>query len=294
VGRPVDWSQWLLFSRLFGVSGFGAANMMIFGLHVAVISLFVAASVTGFILVRSARSGSSSFAYRQGLLLTLTGGWSLLTLPYFAGRSLAPSLIVGSAFLVGLVVAAYLPLIDMCLRAYRCAAIDRRSETTVGLSLGTVAIAASVSAFSLLWAPSQYLSPMRVSAPLAFTPQANQSNALKAVLGEESNVSLRRFVDNDLVEQALPYSGLTAIVDKVPAGLVVSHPTYYTFDPFGNQFTTLQCRGIGEHGYDYLLVLPESADQLKLDPLCRATFDFSEAVIYASGADKFVLLHRIG
>ena len=74
VGHPVHWSDWLFFQRVFGSEGYYSKPISSFGLHIAFVTLFVSALVVGVALMIGSRSGRGSFAYRQGLLLTLVGG----------------------------------------------------------------------------------------------------------------------------------------------------------------------------------------------------------------------------
>ena len=117
LGRPVHWSEWLFFQRTFGADGFFAVAMTPYGLHIAAVALFVSATVIGVVLVTVVSRGRSGFAYRQGVLLTLVGGWSLLCLPYFVSRSVTLNILGGYAYMIGMVVAAFLPLLRAGLRS---------------------------------------------------------------------------------------------------------------------------------------------------------------------------------
>lgn len=89
---PADWSRYLMFPSLFGPEGYMSVPMAAAGWHVAAVILFVAAFASGIALLRQTGGRPHSERARHGLLLTLVGGWSLLTLPYFMGRSLSPTL----------------------------------------------------------------------------------------------------------------------------------------------------------------------------------------------------------
>ena len=109
-GTSLDASAFLFYAQIFGIDGFFLVPMEGFGLHVLTVSLFVSATVIGLIILLNSRQSPLSIGYMQGLALFLAGSWSLLTLPYFSGRSLVPTLFGGYAVQTALVAVCFLPL----------------------------------------------------------------------------------------------------------------------------------------------------------------------------------------
>ena len=110
-GTGLDSQTFLFYARIFGISGLYLVPMDGFGLHILVVSLFVASLLIGLVIFLDARKHPLSVGYKQGLALFLAGSWGLLTLPYFSGRSLVPTLFGGYAVQTALVAVAFLPLV---------------------------------------------------------------------------------------------------------------------------------------------------------------------------------------
>jgi len=153
-GNTVHWGYFLAFAKLFGVENFMAIPIQSFGLHIAFTSLFVANTAIGINMLQRS-SGVINFVYKQGVLLTLTGTFSLLSLAYFSSRSLVPTLISGYAFQVGMCCAALLPLLHFHSRALRAkiGSLHRYSLATSLFALLTVA--SSMGAVLLIGNPTQ-------------------------------------------------------------------------------------------------------------------------------------------
>jgi hypothetical protein len=289
-GRPVSWSYWTIFQQIFGASGFMAVPMARFGIHIAIVALFVAASALGFVLVRNASAGTGSFSYRQGVLLCLTGGWSLLTLPYFAGRSLPSTAVGGYAFSVGLVTASLLPLIHLSLRTLKASRPGQeRVYAGIGVAMGLVAIVGVTSACSLWQQPSQSLPTLQVEKPLTFAPLSKELTDVAAVVDQPQNAQLRQAISAGLVQQALPMASLTGISTRMSSGAMVSSSEYYSLSRF---FTSAQCSSEWRTGAAYLLVLPATAKSFAQDPACQGHFDFTRSRVFVDGTSKLTLLAR--
>jgi hypothetical protein len=288
--RPVSWSYWIVFQQIFGASGFQDVPMAAFGLHIAIVALFVATSVLGFVLVRNASAGPKSFSYRQGVMLCLTGGWSLLTLPYFAGRSLPSTAIGGYAFSVGLVTASLLPLIQLSFRGLRASRSGQdRLYSGIAAAMGLVAIVGTTSGVSLWQEPSQYLTSLHVKTPLEYSPLSAELRNVSNLVDKPHNAKLREAISSGLVEQALPMASLWGISEHMNSGAIVSSSDYYRLSRF---FTGAQCSGVWENGTAYLLVTPATASSFAKDHVCQSHFDFSKTEVFVDGPVKVVLLAR--
>lgn len=290
LSRHVNWSYWTVFQRIFGASGFLDVPMAEFGLHIAIVALFVAASALGFILVRNAPAGPRSFSYRQGVILCLTGGWSLLTLPYFAGRSLPSTAVGGYAFSVGLVTASLLPLIQLSFRALKGSRVGQeRVYAGIAVGMGLVVIVGTTSAASLWQEPSQYLSKLHVDKPLTYPALSKELTNLAALVDRPKNATLRRAISSGLVEQALPMASLIGISSRMNSGALMSTADYYDLSRF---FTSAQCSSEWRNGTAYLLVLPATAQSFAKDQSCQGHFDFSKTEVFVNGPLKLTLLAR--
>lgn len=287
--RPVDWSYWVLFPRVFGVEGFSFTPMDPFGLHIAFVSLFISASVIGFILMVRYRDQGSRFAYQQGLYLAFVGGWSLLSLAYFSGRSYTPVLVTGYAFMAGMVVAAFLPLLRLTFRRLRTSGESVQLDLAVSFGLGVLAIAAAASTFMLAPRPTESFATIASVPPGRFEPLMQQTANLEGVLSSPAGAELRRLVDEGRVEQALPMSSLTGLVTGIRSDSVATNPVYYDISPV---FSQIQCARSWADGTDYLLVAREAANSFAQEPLCDSHFDFAHQRSFESGPYTFVLLPR--
>jgi hypothetical protein len=289
LGRPVRWSEWLVFQKTFGVEGVGSVAMEPFGIHIAFVTLFISASVVGFALMTKYRDSGSRFGYRQGLLLALVGGWSLLSLPYFAGRSYTPTLLSGYSFIAGMVVAAFLPLLRMTLRRLRMGVAHGSLEVAVSLSLGTLAIAGAASTFTLARLPSEYYAATTSVPPGRFEILMQQTAAVNGILNGPSGGDLRRLVDEGRVQQALNMSSLMSFSARIPPGSITTNPVYFDMS---RVFTRAQCSLPWAEGIDYLLVENTTAIALEKEPSCVSHFDFAGKRSYTVGDYSFVLLPR--
>jgi uncharacterized membrane protein len=289
LGRAVNWSRWLIFQRLFGAEGVNSIAMKPFGLHIAFVTLFISAAVIGFSLLVTSRPAHSSFGYRQGLLLALVGGWSLLSLPYFAGRSLTPTLIGGFSFMAGMVVAAFLPLLNATSRGLHKGGGKVSLESAIALSMGALAIAGAASTFMLVRAPSEYLS-IAASKPLGnFGVLDEQTAVLKRILKSPRGSELGLLVGEGRVQQTLSMASLTSFKVGIPSGSVVTNPSYYEFS---SVFTKAQCALSWPNGVDYLFVEELTAKLLEKEPSCASHFNFAAMRTYIDGQSRFVLLPR--
>lgn len=277
VGRPVHWAVWLVFQRVFGAAGFLNVAMRPFGLHIAIVALFVAASAMGFVLVRvSVRRSASGAMYRQGLLLCLAGGWSLLCLPYMAGRSLPPTYVGGYAFSAGFVVACMLPLFRLAARVVRT---NLGAEQQVGAALAVVALAATSATITMVGPPSMHLSPLSgAEDPWHYSVLVKQTAQVQALRPVGAGPDLASLIASGTVVQALPMSSLVALVDGFRSAAVSSSPEYVEASPV---FAKSQCEQPWSADARYLLVRGFMVASLQAEPSCADYFEWPAAVSYA-------------
>lgn len=281
LGRPVHWSWWLTFQRIFGAVGYMNVAMQPFGLHIAMVSLFVAASALGFVLVRiSVRRAASGMMYRQGVLLCLTGGWSLLCLPYIAGRSLPTTYVGGLAFSTGLVVASMLPLFRMAARAIRT---RTGAAQQVGVALSVIALAGTSTPITMLGSPSVHVDALNGAQNQWQLPVLiEQAAHLRKLQPVGAGPGLVPLIADGTVVQALPLSSMVALVDGIPSASVASSPEYTELSPF---FAQAQCGKQWARDARYLLVRDLTAQALRAEPACADYVDWSAQVSYSAPVD---------
>ena len=288
-GRPVDWSSWLAFQTIFGAEGYAGVPMEPFGLHIAVVALFVSASVLGFVLIWRSRTTGSSFAYRQGLLLALTGGWSLLTLPYFAGTSWASTMIGGYTYSVGLVVAAMLPLLHHSVRVVRAGIARDMTSATIGLTFGGLAVTGTIAAMAFVGAPSDYLNYQRLNLSGRSGVFAGVIATVDAVADAPHNEELRELMDAGVVAQAVDMSNLLELTTGFTSVSIASSPDYFVLGPF---FDETLCAAPWPDRAQYLLVDADVADRLEEVPSCGDAFDLSSRQRFSAGDARFALFEH--
>jgi len=288
-GKSVDWSKWLAFQRVFGSEGYSAVAMEPFGPHIAVVALFVSASVLGFVLIWRSRTTGSSFAYRQGLLLALTGGWSLLTLPYFAGTSWASTMIGGYTYSVGLVVAAMLPLLHHSVRVVRAGIARDMTSATIGLTFGGLAVTGTIAAMAFVGAPSDYLNYQRLNLSGRSGVFAGVIATVDAVADAPHNEELRELMDAGVVAQAVDMSNLLELTTGFTSVSIASSPEYFVLGPF---FDETLCAAPWPDRAQYLLVDADVADRLEEVPSCGDAFDLSSRQRFSAGDARFALFEH--
>jgi hypothetical protein len=224
-GTPVDWSAWLIFQTIFGSAGFSNVPMAAFGLHVVMVALFIGASVTGFVLLRrSVEAGARGFAHRQGLLLALTGGWSMLCLPYIAGRSLPPTYLGGQGFQAVLFVACSLPLFSHAWRsavAWPSTMRSRRVLIPIVLTVG-----APLAMVSMSTEPSARLAGLAaIDHPGWYVGVAEQHDRLRRVVPTNGGPDLTAVPASSL-SQILPVSNMLSLTQGLASAAVTTSPDY--------------------------------------------------------------------
>lgn len=286
----VNWSNWLAFPRVFGVEGFMAVPIEPFGLHIAVVALFVSTSVLGFVLIVRSRPGGSSFAFRQGILLALCGGWGLLSLPYFVGRSLVPTLLGGYTYTVGLVVAALLPLVHHSYRAIRSGLTRGSVAAPIGLGLSIITIASVAASATFIWAPSAYIEVQQAKASGRSQPLRAVLQSVQSVEDAPGNARLKELLDEGHVVQSLEMPGLVGLTTGLRSVSIVPGPGLYSISKF---FVTAFCDAPWPDDAEYLLVGTDVAGQISHNQSCTGDFDFSSTQTFSDGTSTYALLKHV-
>ena len=276
MGETAHWSSVLLFPKVFAVVGFGNVAMPAFGTHAAIVAFFVSATVIGFVLVRR----PDPRLRLQGFALFVTGCWSMLTLPYYTARSIAPQLLLGYAVQVGLVAVLLLPLL---VRAVAAARAERRS-IAVTASMGLTALALGAIVATLFSAPTPATSWDRVQSNTADPWQAD-TDLVTAQLAEPSNRRLDRLADQRALGQVMPVSSLQELRTGVVGVTIVNSPWQFEYL---RSLLRLQCQELARTPVRAIIWPTQSAGRLKSVDACRA--NLQTRVTYPAFGPNFVIV----
>jgi hypothetical protein len=277
-GTPVQWHLLLVFWQVFSSAGFMNVPMSFFGLQVALAALFAIAGVTGFYLLRTSSKSVSSFRYRQGLALALTGGWALLTMPYMAGRSLPPTYVSGYALIAGLVLVTLLPLV---LRAWRASGSAPASSAFFSTRiLAVVAFGSAIACIFYLPSPSTRIGAILSSgSPGRYGFFADQRDVVMTAREQRGGMPLTTLISDGGVVQALPFANLFQLTDGLKAVNISSSPEYIELSPV---FAQLQCSIPLPHGTKYFLARLKTVKYLETDPSCSSYAAWGEQRRFAA------------
>ena len=290
-GNSVHWSYMVTFARIFGAENYMAVPIDKYGLHVAFVSLFVAVTSLGIILlVRSA--GRNNFAARQGALLTLVGSFSLLSTVYFSSRSLVPTLISGYSFQVGACCAALLPLIRFGVKAHKMKLSSLRTYSLATSLFAILAIAPGAGTVLLIGNPSHNLSQfVNGKVNLNYPKLQDLTLELESSLAGAAIVKDVTTFNQNYIWQIAPMPSAIELQTGFRSAALTSNSDYFVLaDPI---FRKLQCAALQDNlEAKYLVLERRSALALDTEPVCRALFDFPGQNLAVAPSD-LVLLTRI-
>ena len=267
-GSAADLSLYLLYSRTFANAGFLMEPMEPFGWHVPLAALFISGSAIGAVLVRSGLRVGSPTRCLQGTTMFLASGWSLLTMTYFAGRSLVPTMIGGMAYQAGLVSAVMLPLLAHGIRRWRMG--SDRAGLSAGVGLAGLAwilaliMGANVPYRSLeLWIGSG-----------SGSPQAMNAEALKSLrLGVIRDPELRDAEQAKTLGQLLTSPSTTQLETGIASASGLNSPEAISISPALADFA---CRNFGE--LSHVVLLKEYVTFLERTPSCTRALRLAEGI----------------
>ena len=257
-GRSVVWSAWFLYPSIFSSDGFFNVALPAVGAHIFVAALFAAAAATGVVALRGRSASRPGRRRRAALALTLVGGWSLLTLTYYGGRSLVPTLVGGYALQVGWTMACVLPLLVVAWRSAvhpRLAAMS--SRVVVAAGAGTVALAVVLVGPWLMNPVAFYNRPPNIPP----TPSADVQRAL-----ERAPQTLRSAAARGRVSQAMPLALLVESQTGVPSILRFNNPDSVVLS---RVLAQRQCEAFASSGSEWVLVNWSTARALRRSAACR-------------------------
>jgi len=275
MGAPISADYLLVFQRVFGAEGYFSVAMQGFGLHVATAALFISATAIGIGMLVMPAGRKPSSVRRQSLLLTLSGTWSLLSLSYFAGRSYTATLMGGHALQIGLVTAAFLPLIRGTLRGVRTVGW-RGSPFAVGsAALGFVAMVWCFGGLSRVNSPPVYF---------AAAKPGDVPDHLARQTAQLINVKPR-----GASEQLLNMPALTSLLTGVPTHPIVNNPMYLILS---RHLAGQQCQEIWAQGTKVLIVARATAAGMAKAPACQAMLGLDRIDLMGPGSDLVAVAIR--
>jgi hypothetical protein len=261
-GRTFHASYFLFFVTSFGVDGHLNVDMPFFGLHTSFVFLGVVGLALGVLGLRR-RTGRTRVLSQ---LLVFQSGWLLLSLVYFSGRSLTPTLITGSCFLVGTVLALLLMVGYPYFRLLRRSGYRQwaRADWMVVI-LVVVSLALPIAAIGSFPSPKGSVERIASGVGSSGVPPFMQPDPTKAVAKVPSGVRLMGI---------LGVSGsVWSMKLGVPNANVFLHPDYTAF-PTG---ADTECAFMSARAGDALVTTATELAILRQSSVCRGLLDFAGA-----------------
>lgn len=265
-GHPVDWSMLVAYARFFGTDGWGATPMEPFGLHVAFVAEFSAAVITGAVLITRSPAKVTTFAYRQGLLLLLTGGWALLTVAYFIGRSV-PVVAVGAfALPAGLVGAAFLPLLAVSLRSLKSQLPRAPLPSALALLVGMLMVTCLSGSLVIARQPTMPLREV-ISGALdsQLPPVESQRAILINLMSSPGDPKVADALRRGRVVQVLSTANMLALTAGMPSASITNGDDYLWVSPFIIDYL---CERAIPPDAEFVLASRATVTQLVESPAC--------------------------
>lgn len=247
---PGWFQNWVFFSDLFGIQGYLNEPISPFGLHVSFSSLFVFNALYGFkiLTVRFSRGRANPKDEAIAIALVLSGGWGLATLPYFAGRSLTPTLLSGLATPITFAIVATIPLAIGALLTFkrRISMGHLAPPHVLTLAFAMTPLTAGFLAFGMMEHPAESLQ----SVSSQVTSDGQDSTSLRDLASkslwswetlEQEEVMFKAFLESlessgvlgpgDTLGQSIRLANGISLLSGVPSVAQVSHPQYFLDAP---------------------------------------------------------------
>lgn len=277
-GRAYHLEYALFFVQSFGVGGHLNVDMAPIGLHLCFVFLGVIGLVLGVLGVRRLR-GRSRVLHQ---MMVFQSSWLLLSLVYFSGRSLLPTLITGSIFQAGVLLALLFAGGFLQFQLLRRAGVsvwghrDWMTAALVVLSLG-------LPLASIAWFPT----PLEAAARL--------ENALRpsvpAYLQPDPSGALAELPDRDQMVGILSVSSAVwSTRIGVPNANLFLHPDYLAFSGAAD----LECAYLDQLPGQTLLTRPTDLQTLQQSASCRKILDFDSErpIATSSNSPTWVLVDK--
>ena len=264
IDKPLKYEEIFLFIKLT-LSGYNAVPMDAFGIHLIIVALFITGCVISANQLLQTPLSNSKINKRNYLLFIISL-WSIMTLPYFVGRSFPSTILGGFGFHYALIMTLILPTIFSVFKVTR----SQRSYlfvNTIFLFLGLSII------LSLLFNIND--PRIKINEVKEFKAESSEFYSLRLqyefFLEKSNDKTLSDLFKSNSISQILPLSGALESQIGLPSELVTNHPWHLEVTPL---YTTLQCEYSKESKYRYVLTNPRTIDSLALNPDCSSVFDF--------------------
>jgi len=259
--------SFMFFARAFPGTGIDSELMQPFGLHILIASLAIFGVISSVMVLRQKNELSNSPQLVNATLLFGASFWTLLSLAYFANRSLPGTLLVGLGVQTALLIGLIGPQIICTIR-------DFAQRTIVVTAQFFVVSSLALSPMILLMA---YLGSIFIAPPLlpnlnAYSQNQSDTNfptekvqdlsleisgTVEALLAADPSLS---------VVQAVPFSALVSEVTNIQGlGSVADIDAYL---PISSKFSDIFCQRITESSQSTILITNETAEMLEDDGLC--------------------------
>lgn len=263
-GNPVDWSNYLIFQRIFGQVGYYKESMAVGGLHVLYVSLFGFGLLFSVVAHRRFQRTGQSAIHHVSVFLGFTSLWSLGTLPYFVGRSYTTT-VFGHSYQFSLVSAAIVSYLFVDWQYIR------ELFTRSALTKLTATLLIILFLFPMTLA-SRFPTPQVIVANLGRSGAA--SKEIDRLIDDVNTLTkdLDQATRNSHVVQLLVMSNAVELATDINSALVVSYPDYLYFSPLLMQ---KQCESLRLIRPRYVIEMFGS-QSISSDYGCAKLFDFTE------------------
>jgi hypothetical protein len=236
--KPIQWGHWVLFSKIFGSSGFMKMPMAWGGLHVGFASLCVFGLAIAIHLRRKNSSVKTVRDYALTTYLTYTSVWMLLTFAYFGGRSFTSTLIGGHALQFGMVLSGVLAFTLL------------EHKSLLGLVNGQRSVLAAISL--LVCVPLVFASAltMRLPSPSTVLRQIADSGTYFPRLDELAAQTSSLAGSPQDVGQLVELSHHIELRTGMPSLLAYNHPAYLVLS---EEFQRVQCDFLSSQKERYVI-----------------------------------------
>ena len=282
INKPLKYSEIFLFIKLT-LSGYYAIPMDAFGIHIIIVSLFITGSVISSYQLLSNTPDNSRITKRNYLLFILSI-WSVMTLPYFVGRSFPSTIIGGFAFHYALIISLLLPTILGIFKTTKM----HLSSLFIHSAFGLLGLSVIFSLFFNINDPR-----LKVEQFNDFRAESSDFYSLRLQIeyfSEKSNdKTLSDLLRVDSISQILPLSGALESQLGFPSELITNHPWHLEVTPL---YTSLQCEYSKLSKFKFVLTNPKIIDSLALNPACSQVFDFKNVKVLNEIETNFVILGK--
>ena len=265
MGKNIDYYNYIIFPATYGREGYGLAEMQIFGIHVSVATLFISTVAIGISYIKKGIIKKSAYFFRLGSLQFIVGGWGLICLFYFAGRSFTPTAVGGFSFLCSFSTVLLLPILKsqfFYLKYFR----KYNFNSIIGFALTFVMLISINSLFVKLKQPNIYVNKT-LSEPIMMSEELKGKIAGLNELAEEiTSVNMKQLSDLGFIADSSNLIKLYTNIDS----LSVTSPLFLQLS---YKIADLQCKESQFKNKSFLITSEVVLKVLKENDGCKKIFD---------------------